>query len=41
VVCMDRHSEAVLLCEELEMQGRDTVFEEALAQAVRFMDVDR
>ncbi|GAG09752.1 unnamed protein product, partial [marine sediment metagenome] len=41
VVCMDRPSEAALLCEELEMQGRDTVFEEALAQAVRFMDVGR
>jgi len=41
VVCMDWPSEAALLCEELEMQGRDTVFEEALAQAVRFMDVGR
>ena len=37
VVCMDPPSEAALLCEELEVQGRDTVFEEALAQAVRFM----
>jgi len=37
VVRMGPPSEAVLLCEELEMQGHDTVFEEALAQAVRFM----
>jgi glucose-6-phosphate dehydrogenase assembly protein OpcA len=41
VVRMDWPSEAALLCEELEMQGRDKVFEEALAQAVRFMDVSR
>lgn len=41
VVRMDLPSEAALLSEELEMQGHDRVFEEALAQAVRFMDVGR
>lgn len=41
VVRMDPPSEAALLCEELDAQGRDTVFEEALAQAVRFMEVGR
>jgi glucose-6-phosphate dehydrogenase assembly protein OpcA len=39
VVRMDPPSEAALLCEELDVQGRDTVFEEALAQAVCFVDV--
>jgi hypothetical protein len=38
---MDPPSEAALLCEELDVQGRDTVFEEALAEAVRFVDVGR
>ncbi len=37
VVRMAAPSEAALLCEELEMQGHDRVFEEALAQAVRFV----
>jgi glucose-6-phosphate dehydrogenase assembly protein OpcA len=41
VVRMDSPSEAALLCEELEMQGRDAVFEETLAQAVRLMDGSR
>ncbi len=41
VVRMDLPSEATLLCEELDLQGRDTVFEEALAQAVRLFDVGR
>lgn len=36
-VRMDPPSEAALLCQELEMLGHDAVFEEALAQAVRFM----
>jgi hypothetical protein len=36
---MDPPSEATLLGEELDLQGRDTMFEEALAHAVRFMDV--
>jgi glucose-6-phosphate dehydrogenase assembly protein OpcA len=38
VVCMDLPSEAALLCEEFDLRGPDTVFEEALAHAVRFMD---
>jgi hypothetical protein len=38
VVRMIPHSEADLLCEEMETQGRDPVFEEALAQAVRLTD---
>ncbi len=41
VVRIGMPSEAALLSEELEKQGRETVFEEALAQAVRFMDVGR
>jgi glucose-6-phosphate dehydrogenase assembly protein OpcA len=41
VVRMDRPSEADLLCEELEMQGHDRVFEEALAQAVPLMAAGR
>jgi glucose-6-phosphate dehydrogenase assembly protein OpcA len=41
VVRMIPHSEADLLCEEMETQGRDTVFEEALAQAVRLTDATR
>jgi glucose-6-phosphate dehydrogenase assembly protein OpcA len=41
VVCMDSPSEATLLSEELDLQGRDTVFEEALAQAVRSIDPGR
>ena len=41
VVRVDRPSQAALLSEELDVQGRDTVFEEALAQAVRLMAVGR
>jgi glucose-6-phosphate dehydrogenase assembly protein OpcA len=39
VVRMDPPSEATLLSEELDAQGRDSVFEEALAEAVRFLGV--
>jgi hypothetical protein len=38
VVQMDLPSEAALLSDELDSSGHDAVFEEALAQAVRFMD---
>ena len=38
VVQMDLPSEAALLSDELDSSGHDTVFEEALAQAVQFMD---
>ncbi len=38
VVHMDLPSEAALLCDELDMLGRDPVFGEALAYAVRLMD---
>ncbi len=38
VVQMGLPSEAALLSDELDSSGRDAVFEEALAQAVRFMD---
>jgi glucose-6-phosphate dehydrogenase assembly protein OpcA len=41
VVRMVVHSEADLLCDEMETQGRDTIFEEALAQAVRLTDATR
>ena len=37
VVQMDLPSEAALLSDELDSSGHDAVFEEALAQAVRFM----
>jgi hypothetical protein len=38
VVQMDLPSEAALLSDALDSAGHDAVFEEALAQAVRFMD---
>jgi hypothetical protein len=38
VVRMDPPSEATLLSEELDLRVRDTVFEEALAHAVRLTD---
>ena len=41
VARVDPPSEAALLSGELEMQGCDVVFEEALAQAVRFLGVGR
>jgi glucose-6-phosphate dehydrogenase assembly protein OpcA len=41
VVRMDVPSEATLLCDELDTLGHDVVFEEALAQAVRFMTASR
>lgn len=41
VIHMDMPSEGTLLCDELDTLGHDVVFEEALAQAVRFMPADR
>ena len=40
-VRMDLPSEAALLCEELEMLADDSVYREALDEAVRFMEVGR